>query len=216
MALPSPTVEFVSSLRTRRIEGLSDAAFGIIMTILILEIPVPELDHPTTLDMTRALVRLWPSFLGYFVSFTMLGTFWVAQHEQFHFIKHVDHAFLWLTMLFLMLIASVPFTTTLIGRYMELPSVVALYGAHMLTISLVHYATWRHMTGNRRLVDPDIGQQNLTMHLRRSVGLSAIYMFATGLAFVSVIFSMAVYTLVPVVYSLLPSIYAKRRRLRER
>jgi uncharacterized membrane protein len=216
MALPSSPDEFASSLRTSRIEGLSDAAFGIIMTILVVEIPVPELDHPTALDITRALFGLWPRFLGYFVSFTMLGTFWVAQHEQFHFVKRVDHAFLWLTMLFLMLIASVPFSTTLIGRYIEQPLIVALYGAHLLAISLVHHATWHHMKRNRRLVDPDIGLQDLTMHLRRSLGLSVIYFLAMGLSLVSVILSIVVYTLVPIVYSLLPSIYAKRRRLRGR
>lgn len=214
MALQSSQGKFASKLRTSRIEGLSDAAFGIIMTILVVEIPVPELDHPTALDITRALLGLWPRFLGYFVSFMMLATFWVTQHEQFHFVKRVDQAFLWLTMLFLMLIASVPFSTTLIARYLEQQPVVALYGAHVLAISLVHHATWHQMTRNPRLVDPNIDPQDIKIHLRRSLSMSAIYLVAIGLSFVSVILSLAVYTLVPIAYSMLPSIYANRRRIR--
>ncbi|MDI1480677.1 TMEM175 family protein [Polyangium sp. y55x31] len=216
MALPPVPHEFASSLRTSRIEALSDAAFGIVMTILVLEIPVPEIDQPTALDVPRALLRLWPNFLGYFVSFVMLGMSWVAQHEQFHFIKRADQALLWMTMLFLMLIATVPFTTTLIGRYLEQQSVVVLYGAHLLAISLVHHATWRYAAMNRRLVDPHIDVEDVEMHLRRSLTTPVIYLVAIGLSFMNTVLSVVVYALVPLVYGMLPSIYAKRKRSRPR
>lgn len=205
---------FSSSLRASRIEALSDAVFGIVMTILVVEIPAPDLDHPTAQNITHALVNLWPRFLVYFVSFIMLGTFWVAQHEQFHFVKRVDQGFLWLTMLFLMLVASVPFSTTLIGRYLEMQPVVAFYGAHLLAISIVHLATWHHTTRHQRLVDPNVDPLDIQSHLRRSLGMSMIYFVAMGLSFISTIFSIAVYTLVPIVYSTLPSLYAGKHILR--
>jgi len=216
MALPSFSGEFASSLRTSRIEALIDAIFGIVMTILVLEIPVPELDHPTALDITRALFHLWPRFLGYFASFIMLAMFWVAQHEQFHFVKHVDQAFLWMTMLFLMLIATVPFSTTLIGRYLDQQAIVVLYGAHLLAISLVHYATWRHVISNRRLVEPDTELEDVNIHIHRSLTTSAVYSVAIGLSFFSNILSVVVYILMPIAYGMLPSIYAKRDGLRGR
>lgn len=216
MTQPPSTGQFTSNLRTSRIEALCDAAFGIVMTILVVEIPVPELEHPTALNITRALLGLWPRFLGYFVSFIMLGTFWMAQHEQFHFVKRADQTFIWLTMLFLMLIASVPFSTTLIGRYLQQQPVVALYGAHLFAISLVHHATWHHTTRDRRLVDSAVNPLDVKTHLRRSFSMSMIYLLAVGLSFVSTIFSIAVYALAPIVYSLLPSIYARREGLRRR
>ncbi|WP_272427790.1 TMEM175 family protein [Polyangium jinanense] len=216
MALPPVPHEFASSLRTSRIEALSDAVFGIVMTILVLEIPVPEIEHPTAQDIPRALLRLWPMFLGYFVSFIVLGMSWVAQHEQFHFVKRADQALLWMTMLFLMLIATVPFTTTLLGRYLDQQAVVVLYGAHLLAISLVHHATWRYATRNRRLVDPHIDLEDVKIHLRRSLATPVIYLIAIGLSFMSTVLSVVVYAFVPLVYGVLPSIYAKREGSRPR
>ncbi|MDC3961766.1 DUF1211 domain-containing protein [Polyangium jinanense] len=186
------------------------------MTILVLEIPVPEIEHPTAQDIPRALLRLWPMFLGYFVSFIVLGMSWVAQHEQFHFVKRADQALLWMTMLFLMLIATVPFTTTLLGRYLDQQAVVVLYGAHLLAISLVHHATWRYATRNRRLVDPHIDLEDVKIHLRRSLATPVIYLIAIGLSFMSTVLSVVVYAFVPLVYGVLPSIYAKREGSRPR
>lgn len=209
MAFAPVPHESASSLRTSRIEALSDAVFGIVMTILVVEIPVPELEHPTALDISRALLDLWPRFLGYFVSFVVLGMSWVMQHEQFHFVKRADQILLWLTMFFLMLVATVPFTTTLLGRYLDQQAAVVLYGAHLLAISLVHYATWRHAT-TRRLVDASVSHKDIELHLRRSLTTPMVYLVAIALSFISVILSVVAYGLVPVVYGMLPSIYAKR------
>jgi uncharacterized membrane protein len=205
-----PPVPHDSNLRTSRIESLSDAIFGIVMTILVIEIPVPEIAHPTGLDIPRALLRLWPRFLGYFLSFVVLGVYWVAQHEQFHFIKRADQALLWMTMLFLMLVASVPFSTTLIGRYLDQQAVVALYGTHLLAIGLVHHATWHHATRSQRLVDLEVDPEDVRSHLRRSLVPPVIYLAAIGLSFLSTVLSVVAYALVPVVYAMLPSIYTRR------
>ncbi len=101
-------------LSTQRIEALCDGVFAIAMTLLVLDIPVP----PSSTAGARALFHaLWPDMASYIASFAVLGVYWVGQHTQFHFIRHADQVLLWMTLLFLMLIAAMPFSAALIGHF---------------------------------------------------------------------------------------------------
>ena len=78
-----------------RIEALSDGIFAIVMTLLILEIHVPNLppDAPNV-QVAPALIALWPKFASYLVAFASLGFFWVGHHIMYHAIRRADRALL--------------------------------------------------------------------------------------------------------------------------
>jgi uncharacterized membrane protein len=95
---------------TARVEAFSDAVFAIAITLLVLEIRVPSPDvtgHGSTL--LPALLRLWPSYLGYLISFVTIGVMWVNHHSMFVLIRQTDRYFLLLSVFFLMCIAFLPF-----------------------------------------------------------------------------------------------------------
>jgi uncharacterized membrane protein len=205
--------EFLSSLRTSRIEALSDGIFAIAMTLLIFQIEVPDLHGPQVEELRR-LLTLWPRFLSYGVGFTVLGVYWMGQHIQFHLIRKADQALLWLTMFFLMLVAAIPFSAKLIGEYFYFQPVVVFYGCHLIAIGLVHYAIWRYATRNRRLVEAHLSLEVIQLQTLLAIIPPAIYLVAIAFSFLSTLASVIVYAIVPAVYIVVPHVFSRHRHPR--
>jgi uncharacterized membrane protein len=84
-------------LGKNRIEALSDGIFAIAMTLLVLELHVPDLPpNAPNVQVAPALFKLWPKFLTYAVSFISLGVYWIGHHNMYHVIRRSDRVLLWL------------------------------------------------------------------------------------------------------------------------
>ncbi|WP_342379378.1 TMEM175 family protein [Myxococcus stipitatus] len=208
-----PQAEYHSSLRTSRIEALSDEVFAIAMTLLVLHIEVPDL-HGTGTEILHSLLGLWPKFLSYIVGFVTLGVYWMGQHVQFHFIKRANQPFLWLTILFLMLIAAIPFSVRLIGQYFHLKLVVVLYGCHLVAIGLAHYSIWRYATAQRRLVDAELSWRVIQTQSRLAFIPVGVYLAAIVVTALNTVASIIIYAVVPSIYIVMPHLFAKYHRQR--
>src|SRR5262249_18500741 len=141
-----------------RVEAFSDGVFAIAITLLILDVKVPELsDGAGTRDLLRALGRGWTSYVAYLLSFVTILIMWVSHHRIFTIVRKIDHAFLFWNGILLMLISFVPFPTALLSRYLLEPSArtaAAIYSGHAILISLAFQAMWRHATKTDRLLVP--------------------------------------------------------------
>jgi len=107
---------------TARVEAFSDGVFAIAITLLVLEIRVPPVDttaHGHTLLL--ALGRLWPSYLGYALSFVTIGIMWANHHSIFRYIRRADRYFVLINVMFLMCISFLPFPTALLAEYLPEP-----------------------------------------------------------------------------------------------
>ncbi len=190
-----------SSLRTSRLEALSDGVFSIAMTLLVFTVEVPNVPRMPGggVDVAKILVISWPHLLSYVVSFIVLGVYWVGQHSQFHYIRRADQVLIWLTLLFLMLVAAVPFSATLVGKYGTDRSIVLFYGAHLLAIGTAHFFTW-HYAVRRGLVDRDENFAAIAGEYQLALAAPATYVVAIAVAFVSPMASLVLYASVPLVY----------------
>ncbi|MFO0027071.1 MAG: TMEM175 family protein [Deltaproteobacteria bacterium] len=207
-----PDLSGVEPLRTTRIEALSDGIFAIAMTLLVLGLPVPP---PTAgpVALVEALVDLWPRFLGYGTTFLVLGGYWMGQQAQLHFIRRADHVLLWETMLFLSLVAALPFTAALLGEHLEQADALIanlVYCAHLMVTGLVHYATWRHATHERKLVDPSMPRRLIARYAALALGPPVLYAVAMPLALVSGPASLIICALVPIAAVFVPHSLALR------
>src|SRR6266487_2888595 len=106
-----------SGLNTNRIEAFSDGVFAVAITLLVLNLQVPQLASAN--ELVPKLSELWPKLLSYALSFVIVGIYWVAHHNTFHYIKQSDRNLLWLNILLLMCIVFLPFPTALLGQYPE-------------------------------------------------------------------------------------------------
>jgi len=190
-------------LHTHRIEALADGVFAIVMTLLILEIKVPDLPHATgSAGLTAAVLALWPKFLSYVISFVTLGVYWVAHHLHFHTIKRADRVLAWINILFLLAIGLVPFSTALLGEYYRVPVAVAAYGANMMAVGLILQLHWWYATRGRRLVDPDL-EEGFVRSVSHVILLGpAVYLVAMLLGWISTTLALVLYLSVNLIYIL--------------
>jgi uncharacterized membrane protein len=207
---PSPA-EIGDTLSTHRIEALCDGVFAIAMTLLVLAIRLPP---AANLSARTAVASLWPSAVSYAASFAVLGVYWVGQHTQFHFIRHADQVLLWMTLLFLMLIAAMPFSATLIGHFDFARWTVVWYGCHLIAIGVVHHLVWRYASYHGRLLRPGTNAAAVRMLERVSIAPLVVYLAALGLAFVSPPASVLVYVTIPA-FLILRAVLPKHRHGRD-
>ena len=174
-----------------RIEALSDGVFAIVMTLLVLEIAVPHLTPPAgEAELQQELLALVPEFLGYAVSFIILGIFWVVHHRQFHFVERTDRAFVWLNIVTLLFVALLPFTTALLSRFPQSQTAVFVYGGNLLLAALAMSAQWWYATLGHRLVHPGLDPAALRKSRRWAFIPPAALAVIIALSFVHVALSL--------------------------
>jgi uncharacterized membrane protein len=179
---------------TQRLEAFSDGVFAIAITLLVLEIGVPEVHDGESLG--RALLRLWPSYFGYAVSFVTIGIMWANHHTMFKDIDRHDHTLTVLNLLLLMCIAFIPFPTAVVAEYMrsdehQLEATVLL-GATFTVTAVFFGAVWFYASAGRRLIDEHVSDQRVRQRNRRYLPGTPMYAITIPLAFVSVWISLAI------------------------
>lgn len=189
-----------------RIEALSDGVFAIAMTILVIEIHVPEITDGgySMIGLWSALTHLFPSIASYVVSFTVLAMYWTSHHALFHFFtKTVNRTLLQLNMLYLMLLALIPFSTALLAAYHTNLLAVWVYGANIIAMGLAqfllfYYALHTDEVAMRDISSRTITQAKIRVMLTPSFALLAMIaaIFSAPLAFFFFMF--------PVLFNLIP------------
>jgi uncharacterized membrane protein len=168
-----------SGLQLERIVFFSDAVFAIAITLLIIEIKVPHLEHDAPdRDFWLSLVKLIPSFIGYFFSFFVIGAYWVGHHRIYGHIESWNYGLVWRNVLFLMAIAFMPFSTAFFSEYFPRFVPLVLYAATFSAAGLLQLWQWRYAI-SRGLVenvdDPAVGVHlSWRLMLLPTVGAAAI------------------------------------------
>lgn len=169
------------NLSPKRIETLNDGVLVIVMTLLVLNLTIPELKESETEKLSQELLEMFPKFYAYILSFVVLGIFWVIHHYQFHYIRRPDGVLLWINLAFLMSVALIPFTTSLVGEYHQEKVAVILYEINLVISLFLLYAIWAYATGSHRLVDSDIEQRDLAQ--MNKIIITGIFFILIGIAF---------------------------------
>jgi uncharacterized membrane protein len=176
---------------TGRIEAFSDGVFAIAITLLIIEIGVPHLeDEPPGTTLPQALVGLWPSYLGYVISFLQIGVIWANHHNRFRFIERSDHGLLFLNILFLMCVAFIPFPTALLAEYLERTAseretAGVIYAGTLAVTAVFFTLLWLYAAANR-LVDRNLDPSLVRAMTRRYLLGTVAYLLVFVLAYVNV------------------------------
>jgi uncharacterized membrane protein len=148
---------------TGRIEAFSDGVFAIAITLLVLEISVPESDFE---DLWKGIADQWPSYLGYATSFLTIGGLWLIHHGIFRRLASADAMVMRLNILLLMLVSFLPFPTKLVAEAIDLTSAeraaVIFYGLVLLSISVVIGALWRYVADHRHRLQPDVTDEDVS------------------------------------------------------
>ncbi|MFM5916399.1 MAG: TMEM175 family protein [Novosphingobium sp.] len=182
-----------SSLSFERVAFFSDAVFAIAITLLVIDLRLPHLESASDTALINGLLGLIPQYVGFFVSFFVIGRFWIGHHQLFALIKRADDTFVWRNLLLLLSIAFMPFPTAVVGEFAGISAGVCFYAlwlafAGWQNLRLVQYA-------QGRLAAPGADKE-LTIMVRNAwlpiaIGLAtfALGLFAPLLALVPLIAS---------------------------
>jgi uncharacterized membrane protein len=183
-----------------RVEAFSDGVLAIVITLLVLEIKVPQV-VATDAALWGAMLQLLPKVLAWVVSFAFVLVFWVAHHYFFNGLKHVDRGLLWLNGLFLLCISFTPFPTGFVGDYpLARPPLVLLNCVMLVTACAFSAMRW-YATAYPGLYE----EQHLPRAraaLKRSMVGPALYLIGFMSAFVSPFPAIAVQVIVPILFFL--------------
>lgn len=192
-------IKYIKPLTTGRIEALSDGIFAIVMTLLVLEIKIPEL-HGDHIDLISELVSRIPMLISFIISFILLGVYWIGHHNQYIFIHKTDRNFLWINIMFLMFVSLLPFSTALLGNYHTEKVPVICYGANLILIGIVLWYHWHYATKNNRLTTHDVDKVFIKkVHAKILIG-PIIYLVAILLVFVNQNISLALFMITPIYF----------------
>jgi uncharacterized membrane protein len=181
--------------------------FAIAATLLVLDV------RATGPDLGRELLHIWPSYFAYAVSFLTIGIMWVNHHAVFEQIGRVDRTFLFLNVIFLMLVAFVPFPTRLVAEHLrdgETRAAALAYGVTLTATAVFYNALWLYAAVRRRLLHDDADPRVVSGITRSYLPGPWIYLGATLVAFVSPRTSVALFGAITVFYMLENSIFARR------
>jgi uncharacterized membrane protein len=181
-----------------RLHALTDGVYAIAMTLLVLELHVP--DARSSSELVAGLAALAPSLFGFALSFAVLGTYWVGNAVNLGHLARVDRATLFLNLLQLLLITLIPFTTAVIGRYPDEAAAVILYGVHLEALGLAQYASWVYLLRNQHLAHAPIDSRTNRAVTRRILFGPAAWLVAIALALVNPRLGYAVYFAVLIFY----------------
>jgi uncharacterized membrane protein len=118
-----------------RLLTFTDGVFAIIITILVLDLKVPDLD--SGMSLRDSLAEIQPGFIAFVVSFLLVGMYWVGHRGMFTQVRYVDHNVIWLNLLFLLPVSMVPFAASMLGEDQSNPTALHVYGAVLIAVTLL-------------------------------------------------------------------------------
>lgn len=187
-------------MTTHRIENLADGIFSIAMTLLVLNLALPEVETGLTLttELHTLLFGQTHKFFNYALSFVLLAIFWIIQHQQFHFIKRTDHTHLWINIFSLMFVALVPFSTSLTGDYPNEMVAKLFFDLNLFILGSLNVLNWTYATKDYRLVDRSLDPRRIAVGDRRNAVIPVVALLAMVLSLIIPKWSSCVYLLIPI------------------
>lgn len=169
---------------TGRLEAFSDGVFAIAITLLVLEIGVPEAEFD---DLWRGIGEQWPSYLGYVTSFLTIGGIWLIHHAIIRRVEVADGNVMRINLLLLMVVAFLPFPTRLVAEAIHdaraESAAVIFYGVSLLVVSSTLASLWRYLATHRDLLRDDVSDEEVSGITNRTAPNVGFYLAFVALAF---------------------------------
>lgn len=200
-------------MNKNRLEALSDGVFAIVMTLLVIEIVVPELHFASDRELWEALSHLGPLFVGYFVSFAVLAMFWIA-HNFFYgaFTKNVNRVLVLLNILYLSFVALIPFSAHLLGEYSTSRLAIFLYGLNVFIIGILAWIVLRYALNSKEIDTDHLSRRLFVQAQIRSALTPACTVLGMLAVWINIPLALFLYTF-PIAFNIIPGLLDRLERL---
>jgi uncharacterized membrane protein len=199
------------SVNKERIMILNDGIFAIAITLLVLNLSIPEVSSgEIDLLLLPSLGMIYPKIIGFVLSFFIITSYWLSYHRIFSFIGEIDLRLITLNIFFLFFIAFMPFPTYLLGLYGAHVSVVIFYAIVTAISSFLLYLMWIHAVNTEGLLNQDLDAAFIEYLTVRNLAPAGVFVVSILVALYVPLVAMFMWVSLAGVYPLLTWRYRRR------
>lgn len=177
-----------------RLEAFTDGVFAIVVTLLVLDIRLPE--GTTTNNLGHNLVHVIPMFSTYVLSYCIVGLYWIFHHSASRMFKSIDTRILCLNIVHLMLVGLIPFSTSVLSKFTFTKWAIVLYGVNILAINLTGWLVMHYLYRHKNLGNGSLNQTVYRSLRRLYLKVASLYAVAIILGFIAPQASIYIYGLI--------------------
>jgi uncharacterized membrane protein len=204
--------ELKKEFQLERMILFSDAVFAIAITILVIEIKVPEIPKELVTEqrLLQSLDNLIPKFIGFLISFMIIGLYWQVHHRMFGFVVNYTRRTLWLNLFFLLAVVLMPFSTAFYSEYVLrlLKTPIIVYVVNICFLGFMNFFLWKHLTNSKLNLTEGVTREENVVFSFRSIAVPFIFIGTAMVYFIKP----AVAAFVPPLIPLIMRIVSKRIR----
>jgi uncharacterized membrane protein len=190
-----------ADLSLERIVFFSDAVMAIAITLLVIDLKLPESTGDAHLG--EQLAELTPRIVSFVISFAVVGVYWSAHHRYFREIKRYDGSLIALNLVFLLFIALMPFAAHVLGEYGNEALGIAIYGVAVAGTGLSLGAIWWYASVRHRLVESTLDSRFIRNRRWAGLVVPLIFLASVPVAWLNPIVSQALWIVAAIVSRLL-------------
>jgi uncharacterized membrane protein len=180
-------------MNKQRLEAFSDGVYAIVITLLILDIRIPEVPSQR---LGPALAGMLPQVFTYVLSFFVVGLYWFAHHRVSQNVQRIDGTFIWLNLVWLLFVSVMPFPTSLLGRYPLQAIPTAIYGIDLVLANVTGFLITVYLQRHPDLCVKPISSATLRSQVPVYLITNGMYAAAIALGWVMPWVSYCIYALV--------------------
>ena len=190
---------------TARLEAFSDGVFAIAITLLALNLQIPHVEpNSPKWSLATALIRQWPSYVGFVTSFFTILIMWMNHHAIFKFVRKVNAHILFANGILLLITTAIPFLTGMLSEYFSLPearTACAVYTGSFVFVSISFNYLWWTVIRDRSLLKEELSERAIEKITRNySMGIP-LYLAAFAGTFVSIYVGIGICTFLWIFWS---------------
>jgi uncharacterized membrane protein len=195
--------EIKKEFQLERLILFSDAVFAIAITLLVIEIKVPEIhgEELSEIALGRELLHLIPKLVGFIISFLIIGQYWTVHHRLFGYVINYNSKLIWLNIFFLMAIVIMPFTTALYSDYAlkKVVSPVFIYTFNLLFLGLMNILLWRYVSNPVHQLTENLSKQVAKNFITRTTVVMVMFILFALVYLISPFIAFWIPILIPLV-----------------
>ncbi len=211
--------ELKKEFQLERLILFSDAVFAIAITLLVIELKVPEIERHllTEESLLQKLAHMIPKFFGFIISFMFIGIYWTVHHKLFGFVVNYTPKLLRLNLFFLFAVALMPFSTAFYSEYVmkHVYTPVIFYTANIILLGLFNLLMWRYIGNPKNKLSEGLSQRDASYYSTRAVVVPALFTLFAFVYLINPYISSFMPLLVPVVMRIIKRIHDKRNKAEE-
>jgi uncharacterized membrane protein len=199
--------ELKKEFQLERMILFSDAVFAIAITLLVLEIKVPAIDRHVATDdqLAHALAELIPKFVGFLISFFIIGLYWSIHHHMFGYVINYTRKMIWLNLFFLLAVVFMPFSTAIYSEYVlhALKIPVIVYVTNIVFLGVMNFFLWRYISHPKLHLTEGLSKDERKYYsLRALTGPLIFIVMAITYIFINPVVAMWMPPLIPLIMRL--------------